>query len=217
MNIDVVVTIMKNVVSDIRYGIGVAWREFGTREPDWRMKEVCLELLDMELARARKSAYGPLVPRPAYQEALWTAECVRRLANEKRWRRLRMIHLKQSWLSLVGYRLSAEGNLITAGLDMARLRAAEVMGLSPRDVQDWDADVLFDAYGGTKLCGEWDYEGTHFRFQWDTGHDVIQPQTVLGGAVLHRKTEEENLRTSIRRLDLYWRGTDTPARTLPLH
>lgn len=128
------------------------------RRPVSGLQSPARALLKLELARARNEVFHPgglIIPSVAYRHAYHAA----RHASPARHR----AHAAHAWLSLLGHRFHLERGLIYGGLGAAQIRARVRLDLADESVAHPDA--VFSLYMTTVLRDEWDYAGTHFRFE----------------------------------------------------
>ena len=134
-----------------------------------RIRAFCLTELETEIARADNEVFSA-------DKMLWmrrftndhAGDCnqakkaMLKARNRPNWNH-RRLQLQYHWLTLVGHRMRVERRWLLGGIVAARTRALEVLGGPPKEVMQWDVDLLFQLYCNTQLRSEWDYDGYKFR------------------------------------------------------
>ena len=140
-----------------------------TPNPD--VREVCVELVSLEVERARNEAFDPggaFQPTSAYRETFDLAQRNLRVASERTFLTHDALKLPEIWLAMMGYRFCAEFDFLYGGVQASLIRAGEILNQAPSEFNNWTIETLFNQYVNTKLVAEWNYNGTQFRYHTET-------------------------------------------------
>ena len=134
--------------------------------PDERLREACIDLLDLEVSRAQHNLFtDPPVHEASkgYKADIARSARVLRIVRRRSRTRCETPALAFLWLTLLGHRLAAERGLPVEGFEALAYIAALALNLPLTETETWSDETFFRHFTETALREEWDYPGLQFR------------------------------------------------------